>query len=228
MSGVQFKNLSSMIFEKLKQEILDLELLPGEAISENKICEKFSVSRTPVRDALWSLQEQGFVSIIPYKGTYVTKLNYDDITQMIYMRIAVETMVMKDFMDMVTPMIMEDVRYMIRKQEAIILEKDFEPEQFYRLDSQMHAIWFDVTGKSKIWNVLQGSQLHYTRYRMLDFETEINFTRIIKEHQELFEIIQNKDKVKLEKTLKAHLSYSITRMKQQIKVEYKDYFEDIR
>ena len=70
------------------------------------------------------------------------------------------------------------------------------------------------------------AQLHYTRYRMLDFETETNFTRIIKDHNKLFEMIQNKDKVGLALTLKEHLSYSITRMKQQIEINHKDYFED--
>lgn len=226
MSKGESKNLSYVVYEELKREILSLELVPGQAISENEICAKFQVSRTPVRDALWRLQEQGFVATMPYRGTYVTKLNMSEIKQMIYMRISVETNVICDFTDIATPMILEDVRYLIRKQEAIILEKDFIPEKFYRLDSQMHAVWFEVTGKKKIWDILQDAQVHYTRYRMLDFETETNFMRIIKDHNKLFELIQNKDKVGLTSSLKEHLSYSITRMKHHIEINYKDYFED--
>jgi DNA-binding GntR family transcriptional regulator len=221
------KNLNRIIFEKLKDEIMNLELVPGQAISENEICERFSVSRTPVRDALWRLQELGFVTTIPYRGTHVTKLNFDYIKQMIYMRIAVETKVICEFMDVVTPMILEEVRYMIRKQEAIICEKDFTPDKFYHLDARMHEIWFEVTGKKKIWEVLQDAQLHYTRYRLLDFETETDFTRIIKEHYELFEYIQEKDKDGLTDSLNAHLSYSIIRMKDQIEGTYKDCFDDV-
>ena len=67
-------------------------------ISENEICERFGVSRTPVRDALRLLQEQGFVETVPYRGTYVTLLSLDNIKQMIYMRVAVETMVLRDFL----------------------------------------------------------------------------------------------------------------------------------
>ncbi|MHB8127650.1 MAG: GntR family transcriptional regulator [Mobilitalea sp.] len=221
-----FKNLSYVVYEELKREILNLELVPGHAISENEICKKFQVSRTPVRDALWRLQEQGFVNTLPYRGTYVTKLNLSEIKQMIYMRISVETNVMCDFMDIATPMILEEVRYLIRKQEAIILEKDFTPDKFYHLDSQMHGVWFEVTQKKKIWEMLQEAQVHYTRYRMLDFETETNFTRIIKDHNILFEMIQKKDKVGLTAALKEHLCYSITRMKDQIEMNYKDYFEE--
>ncbi|MDD3172334.1 MAG: GntR family transcriptional regulator [Herbinix sp.] len=226
MSKNETKNLSYVVYEELKREILSLELVPGQALSENEICKKFEVSRTPVRDALWRLQEQGFVATLPYRGTYVTKLNMSEIKQLIYMRISVETNVICDFMDIATPMMLEEVRHFIRKQEAIILEKDFTPEKFYRLDSQMHEIWFEVTGKKKIWEILQAAQVHYTRYRMLDFETETNFTRIIKDHNNLFEMIKKKDKAGLTASLKEHLSYSITRMKQHIELYYKDYFED--
>lgn len=214
------------MFEVLKQEILDLELKPGQAISENEICLRFEVSRTPVRDALRRLQEQGFVKTIPYAGTYVTLLNLNNIKQMIYMRVAVESMVMRDFMEVVTPLIMEEVRYMIRKQQALIKEKNFEPEQFYRMDAQLHSIWFEATEKTKLWEIIQEQQLHYTRFRMLDFVTETDFTRIIKEHEELFELIEKKDSKGLEEALREHLYFSIKRMKQQLEADYRDYFEN--
>ena len=123
-----YKNRGELVFETLKREILDLELKPGQMISENEICERFGVSRTPVREAVRRLQEQGFVISVPYSGTQVTLLNLSNIKQMIYMRVAVETMVMRDFVDIATPLWMEEVRYMIRKQQALIQEKGFEPE----------------------------------------------------------------------------------------------------
>lgn len=220
-----YKNRGDMVFEIMKQEILDLELKPGQSVSENEICERFAVSRTPVRDALRRLQEQGFVETVPYKGTYVTLLNLSNIKQMIYMRVAVETMVIRDFLEVSTPMVMEEIRYMIRRQQALIQQDDFEPEQFYRMDAQMHAIWFRATDKMKLWEMIQAAQLHYTRFRMLDFVTETDFTRIIKEHTELFELIEKKDKDGLEESLREHLYYSMKRMKRQIEVDYKDYFE---
>ena len=52
MSGTNFRNRGEQVFETLKREILDLKLEPGRMVSENEICERFGVSRTPVRDAL--------------------------------------------------------------------------------------------------------------------------------------------------------------------------------
>ena len=116
MDASSYKNREEMVYQVLKKEILDLELKPGQLIRENEICERFSVSRTPVRDALRLLQEQGFVKTVPYKGIFVTLLNLSNIKQMIYMRVAVETMVLRDFMEIVSPMLMERIRYEFRKQ----------------------------------------------------------------------------------------------------------------
>lgn len=225
MDLMTYKNRGDMVFEVLKQEILDLVLYPGQLLSENEICERFEVSRTPVRDAFRRLQEQDFVNTVPYAGTYVTLLNLNNIKQMIYMRVAVETLVIRDFMEVATPLIMEDVRYMIRRQQALILLDDFEPEQFYRMDAQFHAIWFEATDKKKLWELIQAQQLHYTRFRMLDFVTETDFTRIIKEHTEIFQLLEKRDKDGVEEVLKDHLYYSMERMKKQIEIDYKDYFE---
>ena len=120
MNEMNFKNRGEQVFETLKREILDLKLEPGRMISENEICERFGVSRTPVRDALRLLQEQGFVETVPYRGTYVTLLSLDNIIQMIYMRVAVETMVLRDFLKVQNPMTLEEIRHAIAMQKALI------------------------------------------------------------------------------------------------------------
>ncbi len=219
------KNRGEYVFETLKQEMLDLVWKPGQSISENEVCGRFDVSRTPVREALRRLQEQGFVHTVPYSGTYVTRLNLENIRQMIYMRVAVELMVMRDFMKLATPFQMEEIRHQIRLQELLIQQPDFEPEQFYRMDAQMHAVWFAATGKEKLWEFIQAQQLNYTRSRMLDFVTETDFTRIIREHTDLLRLLEEKAEQGLEEALKKHLYISMTRMKYAIEVEYKDYFE---
>ena len=123
-------------------------------------------------------------------------------------------------------MALEDVRYLIRKQEALLQEPTFTPEQFYRIDAQMHAVWFEATKRTVLWDMLQKQDLYYTRFRMLDFTTETDFSRIIKEHKQLLSCIEQKDFQRIEEVLKNHLYYSMKRMRHQIDVEYRDYFEE--
>ena len=163
---------------------------------------------------------------VPYRGTYVTLLSLDNIKQMIYMRVAVETMVLRDFLNVQNPMVMEEIRHAIAMQKALIQTSGFEPEQFYRMDAQLHSIWFGAVKRQTLWEMLQAQQLHYTRFRMLDFTTETDFSRITEEHEELFRLLCEKDEKGLEKALKDHLYYSMKRMRHAIEVEYKDYFKE--
>ncbi|MBQ8816527.1 MAG: GntR family transcriptional regulator [Lachnospiraceae bacterium] len=226
MGAEQYKSREEWVYESLKSDILDLRLKPGQLLKEAEICEKFGVSRTPVRDAIRLLQEQGFVKNVPYQGVYVTLLSLNYIKQMIYMRVAVETSVLRDFTLTASGLVLEDIRYLIRKQEALVQEPGFSPEQFYRIDSQMHAVWFEATKRTVLWDMLQKQDLYYTRFRMLDFTTETDFSRIIKEHKELLTCIEQKDFKRIEEVLKDHLYYSMKRMRHQIDVEYRDYFEE--
>ena len=169
---------------------------------------------------------QGFVETVPYRGTYVTLLSLDNIKQMIYMRVAVETMVLRDFLKVQNPMTLEEIRHAIAMQKALIQTPGFEPEQFYHMDAELHSIWFGAVRRQKLWDMLQAQQLHYTRFRMLDFTTETDFTRITGEHEEIFRLICEKDEKGLEKALKDHLYFSMKRMRHAIEVDYKDYFEE--
>ncbi len=63
------------IYNRLKEWIIDGTLRPGELIYDSEIAKYFSVSRTPVREAILLLSEQGFLDIMPSKGTKVTETN---------------------------------------------------------------------------------------------------------------------------------------------------------
>ena len=97
---------SEYMYQVLKNEILTLEIKPGEPMSENDLCKRFGVSRTPVRSALQRLRDAGLVTIVPYKGTTASLLNFEEIRQLIYMRVAVESMVLRDFIDVCTPILL--------------------------------------------------------------------------------------------------------------------------
>ena len=91
------------IYQTLEYEIVTLKIKPGETISENQLCKRFGISRTPVRAALQRLEQNGFVQIIPCKGTIVTPINLDIVDQIVYQRTAVESTVLRDFIQVCSP-----------------------------------------------------------------------------------------------------------------------------
>jgi len=214
---------SENIYLQLKREILNLTLKPGQTLSENELRARFFVSRTPIRTALQRLQAEGLMKVIPYKGSVVSLLNFDEIKQNIFMRIAIESAVLRDFLPVCTPLLEEKIYYQIRKQ-SVLITGDFHPQQFYDMDSGMHEIWFRVTGKMLLWQMIQKAQTGYTRFRMLDIVEEWSFEEIIKEHRALLKLIRDKDAPGVEPLMKKHLNGGISRLGKRIEIEFADYF----
>ena len=217
---------SEEIYNILHKEILNLTLKPGEFVSENVFCERFGVSRTPVRSVLQRLAGEGLVQIIPYKGTQVSLLNFNEIQQLIYMRMAVESMVLRDFIPACTPMLLEKIRYVIRKQGVLLQTKGFEQEEFYELDSRLHEIWFTETRNPLLWQNIQKAQIHYTRFRLLDIKQKEHMQDILQDHELLLTLIEQKQVDKAEGYVRRHLYGGIKRLSPKIFDEYRPYFTD--
>jgi DNA-binding GntR family transcriptional regulator len=212
------------IFRMLEHEIITLKIKPGTILSENLLCARFGVSRSPIRSVLQELRLCGLVNITPYKGTQVTRMNFDIINQIIYQRIAVETFVLEDFIKTYTPMDLEKIRFIINSQRKLIESEGFEASQFYELDSQMHEIWFVATRKEYLWECIQKSDCHYTRFRMLDIVEIKNFGQIVEEHEEILEALENRDTAAIRPLMQKHLFGGVRRLGNLIFTEFKDYF----
>lgn len=78
------------IFHILRTRILSFELLPGDMLSENALAAEMNVSRTPVRDALTRLVEEGYVVVYPQRGTIVSLISEERVRQSVFLRVVLE------------------------------------------------------------------------------------------------------------------------------------------
>jgi DNA-binding GntR family transcriptional regulator len=81
-----------LAYNKIKDMIINQELLPGQQIVESDFAQKLEVSRTPVRSALRLLSEDGLVEIVPNKGTFVKSFTKNDVIYCFEMAEALEGM----------------------------------------------------------------------------------------------------------------------------------------
>jgi len=220
-----------LIYHTLADEILQFEHKPGDILSENMLCQRFGMSRTPARSILQRLQENGLVQIIPHKGSIVTKLNYDIVNQSIYQRVAVESMVFRDFILSCSPIDVEKTRFAMQRLEEMAdvffnHPEDFEVNRFLRVDFQMHEIWFRATKKRYLWEKLSGSiQASYTRFCTLDIIEGSNVRDVLSEHREMLRMIDEKRIDGIEQLFHRHLYGGIRRLSGLMFTKYADYFE---
>lgn len=85
-------SLSGTAYEKIKAMILDLELAPGSSLTEMWLIDKLEMSRTPIREALYRLQQENFVALAPRKGWFVSEIRLRDIQELFEIREALEGM----------------------------------------------------------------------------------------------------------------------------------------
>lgn len=220
MSG---KNNSEIIYADLENKIMNLEYKPGQIITEQEICEKYGVSRTPSRDIMHKLKSTGLIQSIPFKSSYVALLDMSIIKQSIYMRVAIEKSVIQDIMDRRDERFIAELEYNLKLQE-LLLKKNFEPEEFYRLDCEFHRLWFNATQNLFVWEQIEKAQIHYRRFRMLDIVEIKNFQAIYEDHKEIVEIIKKCRYEELDKIVKSHLHSGIKRLQEFIDGEFANYF----
>lgn len=216
--------ISTTIFEELKREIVTLAIIPGGKISEADICARFSVTRPPVRTAFQRLQDIGLVETVPYKGVSTTLISLSSVHQMIFLRTAVESQVIRDFIDSCpTPFELEELEHNLRMQNLHISEEKVDEKKFFVLDSAMHEFWFDKMHCNDVWRWIQ-QDINYERFRMFDFVGTLGYKDIVNDHEKLLDAIKRKDKEAITPILSSHLNAGLRRMGNLIRTDYKQYF----
>lgn len=87
--------LRQQIYKEIKHDIITCLLAPGEPVSENQFVDRFNVSKTPIREALTSLVQDGLLEYIPNRGFSVTSVSIKDIQEIFEARIIYETTLFK-------------------------------------------------------------------------------------------------------------------------------------
>ena len=216
------------LYQTLAGEILRFERKPGEPLSEHELCRRFGLSRTPVRSLLQRLQENGLVQIVPRSGSRVTRLDMKLINQLIYERVAVETMVLRDFVALCNPTDIERIRYLyVQMQQAAegFGSDRFQPDEFIRRDLAMHGEWFRRLNLETLWARLSMPESSYTRFCMLDILQGNNVPDVLEEHGEMLRLIEEKDAASIEPLLKKHLYGGVRRLGSRIYTTWAEYFE---
>ena len=217
------------IYQILEHEIVSLQLKPGDILSENSLCKRFQISRTPIRSILQRLAQNHFVEIIPHKGTIVTPINLEIASQLIYQRVAVESMVLRDFVQSCSPTDVDRARYALKNmEEAAAKAQDlahFDINNFLLKDLLMHEIWFRSTGKMYLWNNITTPHADYSRFIRLDIVGAKNVPEVLNDHREMMRIIDTKDVSAIEALMSRHLYGGVRRLGECLfSEEYQMYF----
>jgi len=188
------------VYDELRRRVLTLELPPGTALSENELAAALGVSRTPVRESLILLSQEGLVQVFAKVGSFVSRVDPERVADAQFLREAVELASLQDVPADPDPSAVADLRDNIDLQH---LAAD-DVEAFFRLDEEFHRGLLRLAGHERVWPTVVAAKGHLDRARRLGLgETS---TRVfIEQHADVLEAVLDGRREDARELMRAHL-----------------------
>lgn len=195
------------VYPVLRRAIVELYLQPGATVSIKDICEHYKMGRSPVRDALMRLAQEGLVTLLPQRGTQISPIDLSRVDQERFLRLSVEEEVMKLFVACHTPSDIAPLQEILRQHHELCDKKAVDIRQFLFLDDQFHATFFSVTDKLYCLHAIQTMGGHYRRMRMLTCGANgpESLQEILRQHSALLTALQARDTETMRNVFQFHL-----------------------
>ena len=158
--------VAEQIAAKVGDRILDGDLTQGSRIIEQDIATEFQVSRGPVREALWILERENLVVLLPRRGAVVTQLTVEDVTELFEIRTGLHDVLARKMMASQIPEYTKAMRAgVLRLQELARLEDD--NGRYAEMTYRMALIGARLSGNSRLFKMIAGISLETLRYSKL-------------------------------------------------------------
>lgn len=219
------------VYDELKEKILHLELPPGSSISEIDTAEKYNISRTPVRDAFKRLEREGLLEIRPHIGTFISLIDLNAVSDVLYTRQVLEYAVLSDLSQMYDKSQDLRIRLLLQQQKTLLESDTSDIEElsraFIKCDNEFHAALFEAAGKKNITQFLTTINCQYERFRtFINFSGKDDLQKLYEAHIKMWECVTNKDLETLKDCLTHHL-YDGFSASSTIVSKYPEYFKEI-
>ena len=192
VGGRQFSNLSASIVATLKERIIHWQYPPEHRLTEAELCQKFGVSRSPVREALRTLATDGFVKKMPNRGYAVKQYNLREIEELYDVRLALELYVVECLAKRGTPK-KDDIDALKRTWTSLLKGSSKKDEELARLDTLFHETLAQAAGNKSLLRQLRAINERLLLFRMIDFGKAHRVESTCHQHLEILKCIAAKD-----------------------------------
>jgi GntR family transcriptional regulator, rspAB operon transcriptional repressor len=206
--GLRSGRVPAMIYAELRAQLLSLERLPGEPVFESQIAAAYGVSRTPVREAILKLADEGLIEIFPQSGTFVARIPLAALPEAIVIRKSLEETSARLAAHRASGSRVLALRAILERQREADLAGD--RNVFHLADEAFHAAIADLAGYPGIWKLVLQVKAHVDRYRRLTLPQEGRMTRALGEHETVLKMIEAGDPTGAAAAMAAHLDGLLT------------------
>lgn len=200
------KSIRQRIYDHLREQLLNGEIPPHQHLIETKIAKEIGTSRTPIREALHSLELEGLIESIPRVGYVVKPIRRAEVEEICEIRTAIEGVAARWAMEKAPKKLIEELRENISVSEEKAVHGD--PRAFVDMDAQFHEIISRLSGSKRLQELAQTLRRHMLRYRIQSIYLTENVVRAIEGHKGILDAIEKGDVVEVNKAMRCHIEQS--------------------
>jgi DNA-binding GntR family transcriptional regulator len=196
------------VYAQLKRDVADFKLVPGDRFTENELCERLDVSRTPVRQALYRLQQEGYVEVSFRSGWRVLPFDFDQFEQLYDLRMVLETTAVHRLCEEAAGV----DRSVLDQLAAIWLvpqdQRSADRLQVAQWDEMFHCALVAAAGNAEMARVHRDVTERIRIIRRLDFTKPARIDATYDEHAMILKAIRAKRDDPAAMLLRAHIQSS--------------------
>ncbi len=204
-------SLGGKVFQQLKNSILAGEFENGAELREIALAKKLGVSRTPVREALRQLEQEGLVEIYPNRGAYVKGITYKDVEDIFRIRARLEGLCAEMAVSSITH------EQLDKLDEIILLSKFYEEkkdmEHLLKMDSQFHEVLFESCGSKMLEHQLKDYHQYVQKARLRSLKRQERAKKSTQEHEEILLAIKDRDAKRADELATRHILNAIANIR---------------
>ncbi|WP_371376342.1 GntR family transcriptional regulator [Sporomusa aerivorans] len=201
-----YKPLREVVAETLREAIVNGTLNPGERLMEIQLAEELGVSRTPVREAIRKLELEGFVVMLPRRGTYVADLSIKDINEVFEIRTALDVLAAGLAVERITEDELEQLERLL-VEIGELLDTD-DTDKIVEVDSQFHDVLYRASRNDRLVGIINNLREQFTRFRSISIQYPGRMQKSVEEHRRLVEAIASRDTDLAQQIAREHMENS--------------------
>ena len=201
-----YQPLREVVCETLRDAIRKGTLKPGERLMEIQLAEELGVSRTPVREAIRKLELEGYVIMMPRRGTYVANLSIRDVNEVFEIRTSLDSLASGLAAERITDEELERLQRLLVAIGGYIEANDME--KIVETDTEFHDLLYQASRNSRLVGIIFNLREQLTRFRSTSMAFPGRLKATLEEHRRIVDAIAQGDVAEAQAAAEYHMEKS--------------------
>lgn len=208
MSKIKQLSLSDLVYNQIKQQILNGDLKAGDRIAEEDFAAEYGVSRTPIREALKKLTEYGLITIVPRSHAIVNSISIKEAQDIAKIRVTLEQFAVDNF---AKETLLDKIDQLQQYDKACLNALEMKDKaKIFESDSLFHSTLVEATDNSVLIDLFHRLDSKVQLLRLEQAATIEDLGKYLNQHKDIIDYISNNELELAKELLKKHIIHDLT------------------